>query len=106
MQFSFEICCRWKQVTARANISLSARYRQCSPTDQCVFVLKELIDSYRMLNGNVFTRFLDASKGFDVDDLSVKLNYCHVGCYYSGGCINHPMYADDLVSMSLFLHLE
>ena len=22
-----------------------------------------------------------------VDDLSVKLNSCHVGCYYSGGCI-------------------
>ena len=35
-----------------------------------------------------------------VDDLSVKLNYCHVGCYYSGGCINHLMYADDLVIMS------
>ena len=31
-----------------------------------------------------------------VDDLSVKLNSCHVGCYYSGGCINHLMYADDL----------
>ena len=35
-----------------------------------------------------------------VDDLSVKLNYCHVGCYCSGGCINHLMYADDLVIMS------
>ena len=32
-----------------------------------------------------------------VDDLSVKLNSCHVGCYYSGGCFNHLMYADDLV---------
>ena len=35
-----------------------------------------------------------------VDDLSVKLNSCHVGCYYSGGCMNHLMYADDLVIMS------
>ena len=35
-----------------------------------------------------------------VDDLSVKLNSCHVGCYYSGGCINHLMYADDFVIMS------
>ena len=35
-----------------------------------------------------------------VDDLSVKLNSCHVGCYYSGGCINHLMYADDLVILS------
>ena len=35
-----------------------------------------------------------------VDDLSVKLNSCHVGCYYSGGCINHIMYADDLVIIS------
>ena len=134
-------------------------------TDQCVFVLKELIDSYRMLNGSVFTCFLDASKAFDrvnhsllfdklcargvpfylirllvywyehqrmcvrwggvysssftatngvrqggilspylfnvyVDDLSVKRNSCHAGCYYSGGCINHLMYADDLVIMS------
>ena len=134
-------------------------------TDQCVFVLKELIDSFRMLNGSIFTCFLDASKAFDrvnhsllfdklcargvpfylirllvywyehqlmcvrwggvysssstvtngvrqggilspylfnvyVDDLSVKLNSCHVGCYYSGGCINHLMYADDLVIMS------
>ena len=35
-----------------------------------------------------------------VGDLSVKLNSCHVGCYYSGGCINHLTYADDLVIMS------
>ena len=114
-------------------------------TDQCVFVLKELI-VYRILNGGVFTCFLDASKAFDrvnhsllfdklcdrgvpfylirllvywyehqrmcvrwggvysisftvtngvrqwgilspylfnvdVDDLSVKFNSCHVGCY-------------------------
>ena len=34
-----------------------------------------------------------------VDDLSVKLNSCHVGCYYNGGYINHLMYADDLVIM-------
>ena len=163
MQFSFEICCRWKQVTARAHISLIARYRQCSPTDQCVFILKELIDSYRMLNGSFFTCFLDASKSFDrvnhsllFDKLRARgvpfylirlLVYwsehqrmcvrwggvysssftvtngvrqggilspylfkmyvydlsdcdCHVGCYYSGGCINHLMYADDLVIMS------
>ena len=33
----------------------------------------------------------------NVDDLSVKLNYCHVGCYFSGECINH---ADVLVIMS------
>ena len=37
-----------------------------------------------------------------VNDLRVKFNSCHVGCYYSGGCINHLlMYADDLVIMSL-----
>ena len=34
-------------------------------TDQCDFILKELIDSYRMLNGSVFTCFLDASEAFD-----------------------------------------
>ena len=35
-----------------------------------------------------------------VDDLSVKLNSCHVGCYYRGRCINHLMHADDTVIMS------
>ena len=32
MRFSFEIYCRWMLLTARAHISLRARYRQCSPT--------------------------------------------------------------------------
>ena len=40
-------------------------FKKKHSTDQCVFVLKELIDSYRMLNGSVFTCFLDASKAFD-----------------------------------------
>ena len=35
-----------------------------------------------------------------VVDLSVKLNSCHEGCYHNGGCVNHLMYADDLVIMS------
>ena len=39
--------------------------KEAYSTDQCVFVLKELIDSYSMLNGSVFTCFLDASKAFD-----------------------------------------
>ena len=30
----------------------------------------------------------------------MKLNSLHVGCYYSGGCINNLMYADDVVIMS------
>ena len=40
-------------------------FKKKHSTDRCVFVLKELIDSYRMLNGSVFTCFLDASKAFD-----------------------------------------
>ena len=40
-------------------------FKKKHSTDQCVFVLKELIDSYRMLNGSVFTCFLDACKAFD-----------------------------------------
>ena len=40
-------------------------FKKKHSTDQCVFVLKELIDSYRMVNGSVFTCFLDASKAFD-----------------------------------------
>ena len=34
-------------------------------TDQCIYVLKEVIDLYRSLNGSVFVCFLDASKAFD-----------------------------------------
>ena len=34
-------------------------------TDQCLYVLKETIDTYRTLNSSVFVCFLDASKAFD-----------------------------------------
>ena len=40
VQFSFEICCRWKQVTSRAHISLRARYRQCSPMRKVLIIIK------------------------------------------------------------------
>ena len=34
-------------------------------TDQCIYVLKEIIDAYRVMNGSVPTCFLDGSKAFD-----------------------------------------
>lgn len=34
-------------------------------TDQCIYVLKEVVESYRTLNGTIFACFLDASKAFD-----------------------------------------
>ena len=34
-------------------------------TDQCIYILKEIIDAYRVLNGSIFACFLDASKAFD-----------------------------------------
>lgn len=34
-------------------------------TDQCLYVLKETIDAYRLLGSSVFICFLDASKAFD-----------------------------------------
>ena len=34
-------------------------------TDSCIYVLKEIIDSYSRLSGSVFLCFLDASKAFD-----------------------------------------
>ena len=123
---------------------------------------KKIIDAYRVMNGSVFTCFLDASKAFDrvnhrilftklgnrgtpnilcayclsgmltsrctyvgggtystsfnvsngvrqgsilspylfniyIDDLSVNLNACRVGCCVGNEIINHLMYADDLV---------
>ena len=113
-------------------------FKKKHSTDQCVFVLKELVESYRMLNargvpfylirllvywsepqrmcvrwGGVYSSSFTVTNGFRqggilspnlfnvyVGDLSVKLNSFHVGCYYSGGYINHLMYTDDLVIMS------
>jgi exonuclease III len=34
-------------------------------TDQCIYILKEIIDAYNLLNGTVYKCFLDASKAFD-----------------------------------------
>ena len=34
-------------------------------TDMCIYTLKEILDSYKRLNGCVFMCFLDASKAFD-----------------------------------------
>ena len=49
-------------------------------TDQCIYVLKEIIDLYRKL--------------------SEELHKCNVGCNLNGLLINHIMYADDLVLTS------
>ena len=41
-------------------------------TDQCIYVLKEIVNLYTSMNGCVFTCFLDASKAFDrVDHLKL-----------------------------------
>ena len=32
----------------------------------CIFVLKEVIDRHRSLNGSMFMCFLDAFKAFDI----------------------------------------
>ena len=34
-------------------------------TDQCIYVLKEVVDTYNKLNSTIFSCFLDASKAFD-----------------------------------------
>ena len=34
-------------------------------TDTCIYVLKEIVDKYRSLNGGLYMCFLDASKAFD-----------------------------------------
>ncbi len=40
-------------------------FKMKNGTDQCMYVLKEIIDTYRVLNGSVFVCFLDVSKAFD-----------------------------------------
>ena len=32
-------------------------------TDQCIYVLKEIIDAYRVMNGSVFTCFFRRQQG-------------------------------------------
>ena len=34
-------------------------------TDTCIYILKEIVEKYRSLNGCIFMCFLDASKAFD-----------------------------------------
>ena len=34
-------------------------------TDMCIYVMKELVNKYKTLNGSIFMCFLDASKAFD-----------------------------------------
>ena len=41
MQFSFEICCRWQQVTVWAHVRLRARFRPVSPTSLCAIASGE-----------------------------------------------------------------
>ena len=52
-------------------------------TDTCIYVLKEMVDKYKSLNGGMFMCFLDASKAFDRVKHSVlfKLTNSPVGVY-------------------------
>lgn len=40
-------------------------FKKKHSTDQCVYVLKELIDMYKCMQSSIFVCFLDASKAFD-----------------------------------------
>ena len=73
-------------------------------TSECVYygegyILGPLQSPMGSVRGE-YSRFYLFKNYVYLDDLSVKLNSCHVGCYYSGECINHLMYADDLVITS------
>ena len=40
-------------------------FQQKLGTDTCIYILKEIVEKYRSLNGCIFMCFLDASKAFD-----------------------------------------
>ena len=40
-------------------------FKKLLGTDQCIFAPKELVASYREMNGNVYMGVIDASKAFD-----------------------------------------
>ena len=63
--------------------------------------------------GGTYSTYFKVSNGFRqgsilspylfniyIDDLSVDLNACRVGCCVGNAIINHLMYADDLVIMA------
>ena len=140
-------------------------FKKKHSTDQCIYLLKEIVQMYSTLNSSVFLCFLDASKAFDrvnhrklfnlmkvagipgyiirilvfwyssqrmcirwgsthsdffhvsngvrqggilspylfcfyVNNLSSHLNSVNTGCIVGNSCINHLMYADDLVLIS------
>ena len=140
-------------------------FKKKSGTDLCIYVLKEIVDRFKCLNGSTLMCFLDASKAFDrvthsvlfrklvnrgvpgyivrllmywyshqsmyvrwagvlsdrfyvsngvrqggilspflfnvyMDDLSIALNACPTGVVVDGICVNHLLYADDLVVFS------
>ena len=47
-----------------------------------------------------FSRLIYSILSIYIDDLSVNLNACRVGCCVGDELINHLMYADDLVIMA------
>ena len=40
-------------------------FKKKSGTDLCIYALKEIVDTYKVLNGSVFMCLLDASKAYD-----------------------------------------
>ena len=40
-------------------------FQQKLGTDTCIYILKEIVEKYRSLNGCIFMCFLDASRAFD-----------------------------------------
>ena len=61
----FEQCVLFRIETLLDNSSLQFGFKNNHSTDMCIFMLKEIVDFYKIHNSPVYLCFMDATKAFD-----------------------------------------